>query len=155
MAVTSAEGDAQAAAAGVGEREHGQAGAPPRRRARAPSATAGAAPVSTSMTATSRSASAPATRPVHDLAVGARDRDLVAAQHVRVGEHRLGGDDDAGAAAPAAAEPDHGGADPLAPRDRRLQLVQTVICSSVEDTASCRLASVQTVGVTCYLQVAT
>ena len=43
--------------------------------------------------------------------VGERDRHLVAAQHVRDGQHLAVGDDDARAAAPAAAEPDHRGAD--------------------------------------------
>ena len=43
----------------------------------------------------------------HELAVRAPHGDLVAAQHVRVGEHAPVGDHDARAAAPAATEPDH------------------------------------------------
>ena len=44
-------------------------------------------------------------------AVGERDRDLLAAQHVRVGQDGAGGGDDAGAAPPSAAEADDRRAD--------------------------------------------
>ena len=52
--------------------------------------------------------------------VAERDRHLVAAQHMRAGEDEAGLEHDAGPAAPAAAEPDHGRADALGRRHDRL-----------------------------------
>ena len=74
---------------------------------------AGASPVSTSITARSRSASAPGDAAALAAAVGEGDGDLVAAQVVGVGEDPAVGDDDAGAAAPAASEADDRRADPV------------------------------------------
>ena len=59
----------------------------------------------------------PRRSPVSRRPSAKRDRHLVAAEVVRVGQHVAVGDHDAGAAAPAAAEADDGGPDPLrAPR---------------------------------------
>ena len=103
-----AEGRAQPAAAGVGEREHRRAGR--RRVAGLPGdglRVAGVDGDDRHVEVGVRAGHAPLGR----AAVGERDRDLVAAQHVRDGQHLAGGDDDAGAAAPAAPEPDHRRAD--------------------------------------------
>ncbi len=102
-----AEGRAQAAPAGVGEREHGRAER--RRLDRAGSHATGwrVAGVDRDHGDVEVGVGARPRGPCADLAVRERDRDLVAAQHVRGGEDAARRDHDARAAAPAAAEADH------------------------------------------------
>ena len=110
VALNQPERRAQAAPAGVGEREHGLADADragalgvPRDRRRVAGVHRDRREVEVGVRAGD-----PA---VLGAAVGERHRHLLAAQHVRVGEDDAVGRDDAGAAAPAAAEADDGGAD--------------------------------------------
>ena len=70
-------------------------------------ATAGASPVSTAIDGEVEVRVGAGHAAVLGAPVGERHRDLLAAQHVRVGEHAPGRDHDAGPAAPAAAEADH------------------------------------------------
>ena len=126
------EGHAQAAPARVGEREHRRADAPSAPTRSGSHATAGASPVSTATTATSRSGSAPATRPCSRAPVAERDRDLLAAQHVRVGEHAPGRDHDARSRGPSRARgPTTDGPDraPRPSRDRLPAARRGVTCS--------------------------
>jgi nucleoside-diphosphate-sugar epimerase len=127
---------AQPAPARVGEREHGLAGAQVLEGGGLPLDGRRAAGVDRDHGDVERVVEAgdPAER---DLAVGAPHGDLVAAQHVRVGQHAALADDDARAAAPAAPEPDDGGPDPLAHRCHRgLQLFEET--GHMESLASCK-----------------
>ena len=124
MAVTRPKLAAQPATAGIGEREHGPSGADGLDHLGRPGdgGRAGRVDVDHGDVEVGVDADHAAD---HVLAVGALDRHLVAAQHVRVGEDAPVGDHDARAAAPAAPEPDHRGPDPLGDRrDGGLDLVQ-------------------------------
>jgi hypothetical protein len=115
---------AQAASAGIGQREHGLPGADVGDDRRVPGDGGRVAGVDgedgdVEVGVGARDAA------VRDLAVGSPDGHLLAAQHVSVGEHATVGDDDAGAAPPAASEPDDGRPDPLRHAgDGTLQLVE-------------------------------
>jgi hypothetical protein len=118
---------AQPAAAGIGEREHGLAGGQPIDGVRLPGDRRRVAGVDGDHGDVKRLVGA-RDAAEHDLAAAAPDRDLVAAQHVRVRQHAAVADDDARAAAPAASEPDH--RRPYLLRDgghRRLQLIQETL----------------------------
>ena len=135
-----AERRAQAAAAGVGEREHGLAGA--RRRRRPPGPTRRRArrrcrPRSPRRRGRRR---APATRPSATSPSARRTATSSPRSTCALVSTRPVGDHDAGAAAPAAAEPDHRRADPLGRRGhRRLQLVEEpVIARSFQMVAAGR-----------------
>jgi acyl transferase domain-containing protein len=104
------ERGAQPAPAGVGEREHGGAGVRavgrlPRDRRRLAGLDRDHRHVEIRID--------PGHPPVPDLAAGERDRDIVAAQHVRDGEHLPGRDHHARSMAPATPEPHHARADLL------------------------------------------
>ena len=124
------ERGAQAAPARVGKREHRLAGADVGDDRRVPGDRGRAAGVDLDHGDVDICI-LPRDPAVRDLAVGPPDGHLVAAQDVRIGEHTAVGDDHAGAASPAAPEPDDGRPDPLFDGGHRgLQLIQERHCAS-------------------------